>query len=100
MWVGVLAELGIVGFLATAGVWLSMLRQLGRAARSARPRDYLSVIMIAFFYVIMADVLISLFHHGLAQTQLWFNLGIASMWFAHWRARERSEAALANSTSQ
>ncbi len=95
-WLGVLAELGIVGFLAAAGVWLSMLLRLHRAARLARPADYLSVILLALFYVVLADVIYLLQGGSLTAPQRWFDLGLASLWFVHCRTQQQSARLPAN----
>lgn len=95
MWILLLAELGIIGFLAAAAVWLSLLIRLGRvAARLARPEDAFSVIMVAFFYVVLADLIQSLAHGSLVETKLWFELGLANMWLVHWMRRQSSKTVL------
>ena len=76
--------MGIIGFIAFVGLWSITLGRLRRAARLGNPQDYVWVIVVALYYVIWADLMESLFTHSIAQTQRWFDLGLASMVVLYW----------------
>ncbi len=90
MWTEALSEMGIFGFIALCGVWLASLRQLWMTAKKTKSNDWLSVALFAFFYVLVADVLSSLFLHSIAAPQLWVDLGVAYILVRHRRENTRS----------
>jgi len=77
MWVDVLAQTGIIGFIPFALIWVRALQMIKRASYMYQGRE--RIIAQAFFYILLADVIRGLMGVSFIQPGVWLDLGLASL---------------------
>lgn len=91
MWLAVLIQLGIVGFIFFALLWLQGLRMMHRAWRQGNLP--LRALALGMFYVLLALVIRGFMGGPMHFTFYWFYLGLASIVYRLY-AREREDVSL------
>jgi len=76
MWTNALAEMGVVGFIPLLLLWTMALTRI-RIGYRRLSGTYSGVLLQAFFYVLVAEVISSMTTYIFANTMRWFHLSMA-----------------------
>ena len=77
MWVDVLAQTGIIGFIPFALIWVRALQMIKRASYMCQERE--RVVAQVFFYILLADMIRGLMGVSFIHPRVWLDLGLASL---------------------
>jgi len=77
MWVNVLAQVGIIGFIPFVLIWIRSLQMAKGASYTCQGKE--GILAQAIFYILLADVIRGLMGISFIHPRVWLHLGLASL---------------------